>query len=165
MKEIKVLTDFIENWKKNAIKFYINISNMYLIKRREIDDLYKKYDGSYYKTNQDKDYIEKYKQFINFKNLNFSFITKLERIYYKDYEKFIKEFVENEGNKKLENFVKKVEDKAGEILDVSNLKLSPKMEIDGIVIGSKEKVRVNTIYAGGYNIQCLHFRVLVKIIK
>lgn len=38
-------------------------------------------------------------------------------------------------------------------------------DINGIIVGEKGTAKVTTIGAGGYNIQCYHFRVLVKRVK
>jgi vacuolar-type H+-ATPase subunit I/STV1 len=62
------------------------------------------------------------------------------------------------------NLINRVTKYIGEITDFSNLYLTGPA-INGIVIGERGKVRVETILAGGYNIQCLHNRVLVKPIK
>ena len=58
-----------------------------------------------------------------------------------------------------------VEKKAGKIVDATNIHSGVDASINGIVIGEKAKVKVETIYAGGYNIQCLHYRILVKEVK
>lgn len=52
--------------------------------------------------------------------------------------------------------------KAGNILDASGLYFGPNGDINGFVIGDQKKVKVQTIYAGGHNVQILHYRVLVK---
>ena len=52
----------------------------------------------------------------------------------------------------------------GEIIDASNLSIR-RGELNGIIIGSNGKAKVETIGAGGWNIQCFHYRVLVKEIK
>lgn len=62
------------------------------------------------------------------------------------------------------NLINRVTKYIGEITDYSNLYLTGSA-INGIVIGERGKVRVETILAGGYNIQCLHNRVLVKPIR
>lgn len=68
------------------------------------------------------------------------------------------------ASKKLK-LLNQIEKKIGAIVDASNLYFGYDDGINGIIIGEKGKARVETIYAGGYNIQCLHFRVLVKPIK
>lgn len=50
---------------------------------------------------------------------------------------------------------------AGVLTDVSSLAVGE----NGSVIGDQDKTNVETIYAGGYNIQCLHYRVLVKPVR
>lgn len=59
---------------------------------------------------------------------------------------------------KLINQVTKYCDK---IIDASNLTIRVG-ELNGIIKGTKQNVRIETIGAGGYNIQCFHYRTLVK---
>ena len=58
--------------------------------------------------------------------------------------------------------ISRVEKKVGKIQDASGLYLGVDGEINGYIKGEKAAVEVRTIYAGGHNIQCLHYRVLVK---
>lgn len=52
----------------------------------------------------------------------------------------------------------------GEVIDWHNIHFNGKA-LDGIVIGENGRARVETITAGGYNIQRLHLRTLVNEIK
>ena len=53
----------------------------------------------------------------------------------------------------------------GVITDASNLHIN-KGELNGTITGEKGAVNVNTIGAGGYNIQRYHFRTLIhKLIQ
>jgi hypothetical protein len=72
------------------------------------------------------------------------------------------EMIENDVNYKREDFLFRIEEKAGKILDASELRVGNNGSINGWVKGEKKSVEVETILAGGYNIQCLHYRVLVK---
>lgn len=62
------------------------------------------------------------------------------------------------------NLIDRVSKYVGEITDYSNLYLTGPA-LNGIIEGTRGRVRVETILAGGYNIQCLHNRVLVKPIR
>ena len=78
------------------------------------------------------------------------------------------------GNLRIEDLVKKavedkiaklyytICDKAGKILDCSNLYIGVNGDINGTIKGEIKEVKVTSIIAGGWNIQCKHFRVLVK---
>ena len=70
--------------------------------------------------------------------------------------------LEKEKNNKLLDLMNRVTAITGTITDATNLKINAKGDIDGIIYGEKGNCKVTTIGAGGYNIQCFHYRVLVK---
>lgn len=53
----------------------------------------------------------------------------------------------------------------GVITDATDLSVGNNGSLNGCVVGEQGKAHVETIWAGGYNIQCLHYRVLVKPIR
>ena len=81
------------------------------------------------------------------------------------YAKIVREFIDKEKEIKLKQLLAKVENKIGNIIDASGLYIAEDGNINGFIVGDKTKVKVETIYAGGYNIQSLHFRILLKIIN
>ena len=75
----------------------------------------------------------------------------------------ISEQMEKEAKRKYDKIVKNIESKVGDVIEVA---LYTKFgDINGIITGTKAKIKVNTIEAGGYNIQRYHFRFLIKEIK
>ena len=53
----------------------------------------------------------------------------------------------------------------GPITDASNLKVGGKGDLNGFIIGENGKAKVETIGAGGWNIQRWHLRTLVHQMK
>lgn len=88
--------------------------------------------------------------------------------YYRPWMGWNEEGLEKELNKDIENryfkLINQVTKYCGEIIDVSNLSIHYG-DLNGIVIGTKGKCKIQTIGAGGYNIQCFHYRTLVKAVK
>ena len=68
-------------------------------------------------------------------------------------------------NDRYNELVDKVTKYTGEITDVSDLHIGRDGTLNGIVEGQSGKARIETIGAGGYNIQCYHYRCLVHPIK
>ena len=77
----------------------------------------------------------------------------------------LSKIIEAEKKAKYEDLCNRISAVVGEITDVSNLRISAKGNLDGIVTGTKGKAKVETVGAGGYNIQIFHYRVLVHKIK
>lgn len=70
--------------------------------------------------------------------------------------------LQQEKQLKYEDLCNRISAVVGEITDVSDLRIGRQQgELNGIVTGTKGKARVETIGAGGWNIQCFHYRVLV----
>lgn len=81
-------------------------------------------------------------------------------------EEMLNKYLKEEKTRKYQDLVKRVTEKVGDILDASGLRIGKQNgEINGIVTGSKGQAKVETISAGGWNIQVYHYRVLVHKIN
>lgn len=76
------------------------------------------------------------------------------------------EKIRKDGAKKLANVVKKCETIGG-IKDAQWLHVGGKYgEVEGWILGNDGRwLHIQTILAGGYNIQCLHLRFLCKVVN
>lgn len=74
--------------------------------------------------------------------------------------------IRKDGAKKLANVVKKCETIGG-IKEVEWAHVGGKYgEVEGWILGNDGRwLHIQTILAGGYNIQCLHLRFLCKVVK
>lgn len=74
----------------------------------------------------------------------------------------IEEIATAEVEAKKFDLISRITEKAGIIVDATYLTIGMNGSLNGRVIGEKKTVNVETIFAGGYNIQRLHYRVLVN---
>lgn len=72
------------------------------------------------------------------------------------------EISEKNRVKLLKMFASRVHEKCGPLLAANGLTLGINGELNGWVEGKKARATIKTIAAGGYNIQCYHYRVLVQ---
>lgn len=79
--------------------------------------------------------------------------------------KALNELLDKELIAKRDNLIARTEAKIGKILDASNLEIGYTGELEGIIVGENGKARIETIGAGGYNIQCYHYRMLIHVLK
>jgi muconolactone delta-isomerase len=70
-----------------------------------------------------------------------------------------------EANQKYDFIIERTNHIVGTITDASNLKIGAKGDLNGFIIGDRGTAKVQTIGAGGYNIQCFHFRTLINEMK
>lgn len=73
--------------------------------------------------------------------------------------------IRKERDSKYVKFLRQILAITGDVTDVRGLRIGAEGDINGVVIGTKGKASVNTFGAGGYNIQCFHFRTTIKEVK
>ena len=66
-----------------------------------------------------------------------------------------------EANRKYDFIIERTNAIVGQITDASMLEVGEKGDLNGFIKGTKGTAKVTTIGAGGYNIQCFHFRTLI----
>ena len=74
-------------------------------------------------------------------------------------------FFDKEASCKKADIINRCNDKAGGIDEVEWTYIGPDGRINGIISEPKGRFSIKSILAGGYNIQCLHVRVLVHKLK
>jgi hypothetical protein len=132
------IDQFLALWRAEATKYYTDLRAKYLELR----------------AGADKEELKKFNKDVtkNDKNIIVSMSDKT----------FLEKILDQEVVAKKKAFVAKVEEKAGKIQDLKKLYVAGDGSINGFATGSERTVEVETILAGGYNIQKLHYRVLVK---
>lgn len=89
------------------------------------------------------------------------------KTYYNEQERlaWLEKTLEREKIFKLLDMVERINKYIGQITDGSHLSIGNNGSINGLVHGEKGSAYLETIGAGGYAVQCFHFRVLVKPVK
>ena len=80
-------------------------------------------------------------------------------------EAWLEKAMEEEKRAKLLDLIGRINSVVGTITDAAGLYISSTGEINGLIEGTEGKAKVETIGAGGYNIQCFHFRTLIHEYK
>ena len=93
------------------------------------------------------------------------FVTESRYQSLKRFEEEVDRMIERDKVSKKESLIHQVEKKIGKIVDAKGLSVGVDGSLNGLIVGENGKASVETIYAGGYNIQCLHYRILVKVQK
>lgn len=81
------------------------------------------------------------------------------------FEKALVKMLDAEYRAKYDWMLEQVIAITGEIKDASCLRVAEKGELNGYIIGEKGTAGINTFSAGGWNIQCFHYRTQVRKIK
>ncbi|UNY48820.1 hypothetical protein P9294_gp105 [Bacillus phage FADO] len=169
----QVIKDFLEEWKKLAHEWHIKRFDDYQkfkeklkndeLKAREELGIERGYMPS---TSQKETLIEKELDSSSIKKRKRLFaglvILQMDEIYDESKRlKYLEEVLEKEKKAKMLDLINRINNAVGEITNAEELRIV-NGNLNGIIIGKEGKAKVETISAGGWNIQCFHFRTLVN---
>ena len=173
--KIEVIWGFLQAWKAQFKAWIIEQCETY----NNLKNNFNKDFEEYKKTSEYKDKLDFYSSRgsssasyyakKDFTEKYYSDITELAKGFYDRRtiydEAALEKFLNAEVKIKYEDLVLRITEKSGEIVDASGLHISNSGQINGLVTGTKNTVSVETIPAGGYNIQRFHYRTLVHIVS
>lgn len=176
-RNIKIIMEFLERWKAMNIEFFLEQKVKYekaLAKHNEkIKEMYSQMEALGYGASWNKKdanyekYQELYKERDEMqKRFRYAWlhVTQFDHGS-KDWETTMREDLELEKNRKYDDLIARTNKIVGQITDANRLKINEKENLDGFITGTKGTAKVETIGAGGYNIQCFHFRTLIHEVK
>ena len=182
-RDVAVIIEFLARWREEVTEFYLKRFSKYpegLAKYESEIEPYK--IGYFAESKMKRERPEEYRKWKSEKNaiesgfqMRFGMLrpyisrelnpeTGKYDLWVMDEEKLASD-LQQEANRKYDNIIERTNEITGTITDASGLEIGYSGELDGYVIGDKGIAHVHTIGAGGYNIQCFHFRVLVHKVK
>ena len=175
----EAILEFLNMWKIRVRTAYMKLFDKYYAERDEVYNLYRKADAWKRDTEEYKAYKEADSAFYAkchgyYERSERGYKRKVASGEYEgimqyvergnnraDAEALLDKELNAEADRKYDFIIERTNAICGEIVDASDLRVSENGELNGIIIGSRGNAKVTTIGAGGYNIQCFHFRVLV----
>lgn len=157
--KIQKIKETIESWNEKLVK-----ENLILNKIENLPESLKSMSEylnqvwSEYELNRKRNLKQEYEK-LGYKEFFKKYSCEAYNHTHKSDEEIRKE-VETDVKFSILDLLNRVSEVAGEIEDWNNVRWLGKA-LNGTLKGSKNNVRVETIVAGGYNIQRLHYRVLV----
>lgn len=186
----QVIKDFLLNWKNNVLRYYNNKKDTYDADYKEYKDkinrayfeeicnntdlLSNTFEARKFNPEQYDEELD-YKYMIYFRDrdrcyralgVEDEFKSKYDTFFHdwrsRSYDtEWIDKVLTEEMNNKLIDLMSRVSKITGEIVDASYLTIKDG-NLNGYIIGKDGNADVETIGAGGYNIQIFHYRTLVK---
>ena len=156
---IQIVKDFFDNWKNYIVEYSQSRLKEYYAVDRELCNEYNNTPNEIKKT------LEwKTQHNARYKEARAILTGWVRELYDRGLDGFLK-FMDKYMEDRYFELVNKVTDITGEITDITRLYVANDGSLNGVIIGENGTAKVETIVAGGYNIQCLHYRVLVHKIK
>lgn len=169
-RNIQVIIDFLNDWKERVKQSYIESLPRYIEAKKEFYVIDHEYTDWF-------NYQRRHATAEEYKTINEEYRRKREAFYggWKWFVPYIEKDqinikklekeLDREADSKYDFIIERTNAIVGQITDAQNLKIGAKGDLNGYIIGEKGKAKVQTIGAGGYNIQCYHFRTLINKMK
>ena len=177
-RNVPAIINFLENWKKRVMDHYTRWFAEYLEAKEEY---YKKsaehaewYNHGGWRQENAKEIEKEYRKYCKDFDWRYHKVANYERrVFNPETRKYDSEFdreklqkeLDAEANAKYDDIIERTNEICGKIIDASCLYIGLKGDLDGYIKGERGTAKVQTIGAGGYNIQCFHFRTLVREMK
>lgn len=187
-RNIQVILDFLDAWKAESFEYYHKVLPQYIAdtnaknerdskhaddwnsgkirkmskeERKEYQEAHRSADQAYY---------SKWSWFFTYVHAKYTrmnpdadiFEKAIIKVDYSIDDEKLKKDLDDEANRKYDFIIERTNAIVGQITDASYLYIGKSGELNGFIIGTRGKAEVETIGAGGYNIQRFHFRTLIK---
>lgn len=183
-RNIPIILEFLDQWKARVFAYYQEATARYneeiveyLRRNSEYCDWVNNGDSrQLWKDNRD-EYNRIYKEYHNYEKafksewnwltpyLNSKYVTDLHRRTYTLDEEKVHKMLDQEANAKYDFIVERTNAIVGQITDASDLRIGAKGDLNGYIYGTKGTAKVQTIGAGGWNVQIFHFRTLISPVR
>lgn len=157
-RNVKPILDFLEAWGNAVYDWYATQYYKYQVAYSDhVQKMNQYIEFGTVKRDKYEEYREAYKRFNQTWNFLYTYLDSKRNF---DSLKLKKE-LEQEKKSKYDDIVNRANKICGTITDATGLSVGEKGELNGLVIGDRGRAYIETIGAGGYNIQCFHFRTLI----
>ncbi len=190
-RNVKAILEFLEGWKKRCMDFYTAGLREAFDEKEEIRELCRKVQmfrwgtpeyeaanaehearhkeywvrlhGKYEKQTEERN-GRKFTVEVKIEDGDLEYVAPLMRGTYEESIKHLQADLTAEADRKYDFIIERTNAIVGKITDATALKVGSKGDLNGYIIGERGRAKVQTIGAGGYNIQCFHFRTLINAI-
>lgn len=168
-RNVPAITQFLTEWKRKATEWYMHEYELYLVAKEEFKAKRKEHAYNTYVNDWQwkRDHREEWKAIDkDYDHICAVFSrhwSHVERLIDRKipYTEMLEAMLTLEYNRKYDLLLKEVIAITGEITDASYLHVAENGDLNGWIIGKKGTADVNTFSAGGWNIQCYHYRTRV----
>lgn len=189
-RNVPAILDFLERWKRHCTNWYLEGLTAYFNEKKNVIALYREYAALPYGSLESEEKEAEYKKarealwhkcngYFEKKQgtLRGRTVTVEEKVREGEYEqlrpytrednleaamKKVAKDLDEEANRKYDFIIERTNAIVGTITDASGLTVGAKDDLNGYIDGTRGRAKVKTIGAGGYNIQCFHFRTLIN---